>query len=311
MLRGAVCQCLGADGDDLASEKSRCLGLSGRSPPGACPPASTTPCGTVTAPSVAARAHSAARAHGADGDRGNLPDEADDGELDVHLTPKLRSICQLDPGWMLSHSFMAKPVESLASDCRHALVACRSVGRTGRRVFGSALAALRRGEPGWRRSLARDANDPDPDAVARAGLLCRLGWWAVAAVDPEWLARWWHEASPLDRRQREIADLGTDLDDLGRRLAERWGCEPLTVDAAWLHGSHGPALLNAAAEPARLAYIQQACRWAEQTPWSLDARGRSGRALRPSPGCGSWWPRFKHARPRRSVAADATLTKSG
>ena len=76
------------------------------------------------------------------------------------------------------------------------------------------------------RSLARDANDPDPDAVARAGLLCRLGWWAVAAVDPEWLARWWQEASPLDRRQREIADLGTDLDDLGRRLAERWGATP-------------------------------------------------------------------------------------
>ena len=43
----------------------------------------------------------------------------------------------------------------------------------------------------------------------------------------------------MARRQREIADLGTDLDDLGRRLAERWGCDPLVIDAAWLHGEHG------------------------------------------------------------------------
>ena len=89
------------------------------------------------------------------------------------------------------------------------------------------------------RALAREANDPDPDGVARAGLLCRLGCWAVAAVDPEWMARWWHEPGQPARRQREIADLGTDLDDLGRRLAERWGCEPLAVDAAWLHDAHG------------------------------------------------------------------------
>ena len=121
------------------------------------------------------------------------------------------------------------------------------------------------------RSLARDAQDADPDGVARAGLLCRLGCWAVTAVDPEWMARWWHETRELDQRRREIADLGTDLNDLGRRLAERWGCDPLTIDAAWLHGPHGPALLNAAAQPTRLAYIQQACRWAEQTPWSLGA----------------------------------------
>ena len=56
------------------------------------------------------------------------------------------------------------------------------------------------------------------------GLLCRLGWWAVAAVDPEWIARWWHESKPDADGDSELADLGTDLDDLGRRLAERWGC---------------------------------------------------------------------------------------
>ena len=31
----------------------------------------------------------------------------------------------------------------------------------------------------------------------------------------------------------------SDLDDLGRRLAERWGCDPLVVDAAWLHADRG------------------------------------------------------------------------
>jgi signal transduction histidine kinase len=212
---------------------------------------------------------------------GHLPDSADEGEHDTHLTPKLRSMCQLDPGWMLLHSFQVKPVQPLAliADTPwwpanlSAGPAAELLVRLWRHSAAVSLAAG---------SLARDAGDPDPQAVARAGLLCRLGCWAVAAVDPEWLARWWHEASPLDRRQREIADLGTDLDDLSRRLAERWGCDNLTIDAAWLHGSHGPALLNTATEPARLAYIQEASRWAEQTPWSLGAMTRpAGLAVEP------------------------------
>ena len=45
---------------------------------------------------------------------GNLPGEPDGGEIEAHLTSKTRSICQLDPGWMLSHSFRVKPVQSLA-----------------------------------------------------------------------------------------------------------------------------------------------------------------------------------------------------
>jgi signal transduction histidine kinase len=201
---------------------------------------------------------------------GQLPEEAGDAEIDVLLTPKMRSICEFDPGWMLSHSLSDKPAEEFAliaatpwwpgSLC--AGPAADFLGRLWRHSAAVRVAA---------RTLASEANDPDPNAVARAGLLCRLGLWAVAAVDPEWLVRWWHEPDAIARRQREVVDLGTDLDDLGRRLAERWGCDSLTVDAAWLHGSHGHALLNAAREPARLAYIQQACRWVEQTPWSLGA----------------------------------------
>ncbi len=85
------------------------------------------------------------------------------------------------------------------------------------------------------RRLAREAGDPDPEAVARAGRLCGLGCWAVAAVDPEWLVSWWRQDDPGLRERMERADLGSDLGDLGRRLAERWGCDPLVVDAAWLH----------------------------------------------------------------------------
>ena len=71
--------------------------------------------------------------------------------------------------------------------------------------------------------------------VAARPCCARLGCWAVAAVDREWLLRWWQEESPASHRRRELADLGTELDDLGRRLAERWGCDPLVVDAVWLH----------------------------------------------------------------------------
>jgi signal transduction histidine kinase len=201
---------------------------------------------------------------------GNLPGEPDDGEPDAHLTSKMRSICQLDPGWALPLSSMAESAGTLGLIAETPWWPAKLSGGPASEFLGRL----------WRHSvavslaaglLAREGNDPDPDGVARAGLLCRLGCWAVAAVDPEWMARWWNEPSKLDRRQREIADLGTDLDDLGRRLAERLGTEPLAVDAAWLHGSHGKALLNAAAEPARLVHIQEACRWAEQTPWSLGA----------------------------------------
>jgi signal transduction histidine kinase len=76
----------------------------------------------------------------------------------------------------------------------------------------------------------------------------------------------------------ERDDLGSDLDDLGRRLAERWGCSPLVVDSVWLHADRDGSLNLAATSPDRLAIIQDAYRWAERTPWSL---GRPARESMP------------------------------
>ncbi len=101
-------------------------------------------------------------------------------------------------------------------------------------------------------------------------MLARLGCWAAAAVEPGWLEAWSRATTAEARRRLEIADLGLELCDIGRRLAERWGCSRLVIDAAWLHADSRPELLAAAAEPARLAIVQNAIRVAEQTPWSFE-----------------------------------------
>jgi signal transduction histidine kinase len=197
-----------------------------------------------------------------------LPEDGDDDEPDALDCSKTRSVCEFDPGWIQAQSTVgvdAGPLAIIAGAAWWTAVAPSSpeaeiLGRLWRHSAAVATAA---------RWFARDAGDPDPTAVAGAGFLSRLGCWAVAAVEPQWVVHWWREADAGCRRRKEIADLGTDLNDLGRRLAERWGCDPLVVDAAWLHRDHGAGFNDAAFEPARLAYIQEACRWADKTPWSF------------------------------------------
>jgi signal transduction histidine kinase len=185
-------------------------------------------------------------------------------------SPKTRLICELDPGW----------VQWL---CRGGSIDSRvSLAETGWWPRGTAsgdtaevLGLL------WRHSvavgvaarrLAHEHGDLDPDAVGRAGLLSRLGWWAIAACEPDWLVRWWQAEELADRRRVEAAAVGTGWDDLGRRLAERWQLDPLVTDAAWLHGEHGRELLDAGHDPVRLGYIEHAHRWVEQTPLGLARR---------------------------------------
>jgi signal transduction histidine kinase len=194
------------------------------------------------------------------------PDEPDDGRFDLAETTRWRSVTDLDPGWVLSRSREAGPVDP------HSLVADRPWWPATSRDGADALVHL------WRHSvavslaagrLAREAGDPDPDRIARAGLLRGLGCWVVAALDPDWLARWLSARDPGDRRAIELRDLGCESDDLGRDLAERWGCDPLIADAAWLHSDPDQGLEHAADEPGRLALLRRAFQLAERTPWSL------------------------------------------
>ncbi len=120
-------------------------------------------------------------------------------EPESHDLGKSRALGELDPGWVLlalARGREVNPLELLASACWWpATLASGPMGeildRLWRHSVAVALAA---------RSLARDSGDPDPDEVARAGLLSRLGCWAIAAVDMEWLGRWWNETDPNARR---------------------------------------------------------------------------------------------------------------
>ena len=117
---------------------------------------------------------------------GSLPDEPPDDDPEPVESPKMRSACGLDPGWILARS------TDVARNSPLALIAQRPwwprtvssgpaaefLGRLWRHSVAVGIAA---------RGLAREAGDPDPDAIARAGQLCGLGCWAVAAVEPEWL----------------------------------------------------------------------------------------------------------------------------
>ncbi len=210
----------------------------------------------------------------------SIPEEFDDECDDIPETRKTRSILDLDPGWAQASACSSRRPSPLAVASESSWwpvagpggAAAELIARLWRHSVALGTAA---------RSLARDAGDPDPQAVARAGMLCRLGCWAVAALEPDWLVRWWQTAGTPLRRDREIADLGADLDDLGRRLAERWGCESLVIDAVWLHSDHSRKICRAAAEPERLAYIQEAARWVEQTPWSFGPKANESMPAEP------------------------------
>jgi signal transduction histidine kinase len=184
-------------------------------------------------------------------------------------TGRHRPETELDPGWVLNREVAAEADDPLSA------VAGLSWWQAP--ASGAAVDAMQKL---WRHSaavasaarrLAAEAGDPAPEQVAAAGLLHHLALWAVTAVDPEWLVRWLSEPDRAGRLRRERDDLGEELTDLGRRIARRWGCPALIVDAAWLHSPRDAALGRAARDPARMALIQEAVRWAETTPWALAA----------------------------------------
>lgn len=194
-----------------------------------------------------------------------------DGDDDSADPARLPASAEVDPAWALRRPRAAgDPPDALAS-----LAGLRwwpSTPTSG--PIPDALARL------WRhavavsfaaRRLAREGDDPDPDEVARAGLLHGLGLWALAAVDPDRLVAWLASPEPEARRELERRWVGGDLSALGRALAVRWACEPLVVDAAWLHADLGADLGVCSGQPSRLALIQRAFALAERTPWALGA----------------------------------------
>jgi signal transduction histidine kinase len=180
---------------------------------------------------------------------------------------------QADPGWALARA-TAERVEPLALvaertwwPCGADRAATTAVERLWRHAVAASCAA---------RLLAQEAGDPDPAAMARAGLLLDLGLWALAAVDPQRLARRFALSDPAERLEADRAWLGCDLVLVARTLAERWGCAPAVVDASWLHDGFGDAVPACAEDPGRLSLIRKAYLWAERTPWALSPRAARG-----------------------------------
>ena len=103
------------------------------------------------------------------------------------MTANTRRSASSTPGGCWRSRRSAGRFEPLDGHRWNAVVAVAVLWRTGSRDYRAALAALGRGQPGGAFAGARSRR-PRSGRVARAGLLCRLGCWAVAAVDPEWMA---------------------------------------------------------------------------------------------------------------------------
>ncbi len=199
-----------------------------------------------------------------------LPEESDEPRFEFSATTRWRAVLDFDPSWALAESRLGRspdPLQFIADQPWWPTTSREGVEALSRLWRHSAAVALAA------RRLAREANDPDPEAVARAGMLHGLGRWAIAALDPEWLARWFALEDVQERRALEVRELGVELHCLGRTLSERWGCEPLIADAAWLHDLAVPVDVPTVAEPARVGFIREAYRLAEETPWALYQAG--------------------------------------
>ncbi len=197
-----------------------------------------------------------------------LPEDCDDPHFECAATTRWRGVLDFDPSWVLAHSRRGQSPDPLrfiadtpwwGAGTREAT---DELVRLWRHSVAVALAARR---------LAREANDPDADRVARAGLLHGLGRWAVAALDPEGMARWFAVEDAHERRAFELREWGVELNCLGHTLAQRWGCDPLVADANWLHDVGSESELPSVNDPLRLDWIREAYRLAEATPWSLHA----------------------------------------
>ena len=153
-----------------------------------------------------------------------LPEVSVDDAIEAAASPRIRSTCELDPGWVLAHRRAGRRSNALEwLSGRSWWPRTMASG-----PLGDLLARL------WRHSvavgigsrwLAREAGDPDPDAVAGAGQLASLGYWAIAAVAPEWLLSWWREPDPARRARGGPPGSRLRLRPSGSRASScRHGC---------------------------------------------------------------------------------------
>ena len=146
--------------------------------------------------------------------------------------PRGHPATELDPGWTLARLRTTGPVDPPAIVADHPWWPRRStesgaqaLGRLWRHASVS-LAA---------RSLAREANDPDPEPARPRGALASA-WPLGARRGRSRAARLLAGDAGARAATRPRGPLaGLDVDALGRTLAARWGCGPLVADAAWLH----------------------------------------------------------------------------
>lgn len=197
-----------------------------------------------------------------------FPEDSAEPSPELLALSRFPAVSESDPGWVLALTRSGAELEAIG-------LLETSSWWSATALSGPAADALNRL---WRHSvavgqaarrLATEIGEPDVDRIARAGLLHGLGLWAVAALEPEWLAEWMAEPDGPRRQAFELQTLGTEASNLGRTLAERWGCDPLVADAAWLHADLHGSMSAVSIDTRALGLIQQAFALAERTPWGL------------------------------------------
>ena len=160
-----------------------------------------------------------------------LPEDCDDPHFECAATTRWRGVLDFDPSWVLAQSRRGQPPDPLHSSPTPLGGGPAPAKRPMRwRAFGGIRPPSHRGS-----TAGPEASDPDADRVAQAALLHGLGRWALAAVDPEGMVRWFALEDAHERRGLELREWGVELNCLGTTLAQRWGCDPLVADATWLH----------------------------------------------------------------------------
>lgn len=181
--------------------------------------------------------------------------------------PRRGRVAPLDPGWRAATSPGQSPQDPLA------IVARRPWWKVPGPEATEALTLL------WRRSvatsfaaarLARDAgfSESGVQRLATAGLLAELGVWAAASVDPDWLVGWTAAPDGPERQKYEQATLGTVEGLWGRRLATRWGLDPLVAESAWLIDRPGIDPKRSGIDLQEMEILRGATLLVSRTPWS-------------------------------------------